>query len=167
MSRMTRIILRAVVPLALVGMTTPHGLSSAEAMKGIRALVFSGGSLREPVRVLDSESATALYLQMLGGRRAIESDSIPSVNGRRCVVVSAFIFNARNESLRLDELPPGQGDYNFRLYLFDPGERPVMTGGQQVWRLGPAITQDLAALGVPVADTTRSVGNCGSAPGAR
>jgi hypothetical protein len=167
MSPISRIMLRAAVPLGLAGLASLHGFSSAEAMKGIRALVFSGGSLREPVRVLDSETATALYLQMLGGRRAHEADSIPTVNGRRCVVVSAFIFNARNESLRLDELPAGQGDYNFRLYLLDPGERPVMAVGQHIWRLGSAVTQDLAALGVPVADTTRSIRDCGSGPGTR
>ena len=145
--------------LALVTMASHGNPATAEAMKGIRALVFSGETLREPVRIHDAESATAVWLSLRGGP-VLPQDSVVMLSGHRCIVISAFIFNQRNENVPVDELPAGRGDYNYTMYLFGQGTRPVMFAGNRVWKLNVAAAQELAALGVPVADTTRTTTGC-------
>lgn len=154
-TRLTRLgALLAVVTVASHGSTT-----TAEAMKGIRAIVFSGEALREPVRVHDSEYATAVWLKLRAGPM-LPDDSASILNGRRCVIISAFIFNEKNENVPVEELPAGHGDYTYRMYLLGPGESPLMRSRDRLWKLHAAVAQDLVALGIPVADTTGTTTGC-------
>ena len=145
--------------LAVVVLVSHSGAATAEGMKGFRALVFSGEMIREPIRVGDFETATELYLRFMRGRN-LPSDSATVLEGRRCVVVSAFLANARNMNTPLESLPAGRGDFNYRLYLFGQDVRPVMTAGSQRWRVTPEVARKIEALGVPIADTTRTAARC-------
>lgn len=143
----------------LVALASHGSTATVEAVKGFRALVFSGDVIREPIRVGDFETATELYLRFMRGR-TMPSDSASVLEGRRCVIVSAFLANQRNMNTPLESLPAGGGDFNYRLYLFGKDVRPVMTAGSQLWRVTPEATQEIEALGVPIADTTRSGTDC-------
>ena len=133
--------------------------SSAVAFKGIRAVVFSGESLREPVRIHDSEYATTVWLRLRAGA-ALPDDSSAVVRGRRCVVISAFIFNEKNENVAVQDLPAGQGDYTYRMYLTGASDLPVVISNDRIWRLNSSIAEDLRTLGIPTTDTTRTATGC-------
>lgn len=158
MRRLTQIIQIGAL-FSLLAVASHGSAATAEAVKGFRALVFSGEPLGEPVRVGDFDTATALYLRFMRGT-AVSGDSLAALEARRCVVISAFLANDRNMNTPLETLPAGHGDFNYRLYLFAGTVRPVMVAGQQRWRLTQEVTQDLAALGVPIADTTRATAAC-------
>ena len=144
-----------VAAVFLVG-TLISAHSAPLSSKGIRAIVFSGALMREPLRIGDVDEATRLYISFMRGR-FLPIDSLTVVEGRRCITISAFMLNARNENILLEQLPPGGGDFNYRLYLFTAGVQPMMTAGKQLWRLTPAASENLAALGISIADSTRSV----------
>jgi hypothetical protein len=133
--------------------------STVTGMKGIRALVFSGESIREPVRIYDAESATGVWLSLRAGS-VLPLDSAVILNGRRCVAISAFIFNDRNQNIPVEELPAGRGDYVYTMYLFSPGVRPIVHAGNRIWTLKASVAQELRALGVAIDDTTRTAGAC-------
>ena len=78
------------------------------------------------------------------------------------MVVAAFVANDRNMNTPLESLPAGGGDFNYRLYLFAKGERPVMTAGPHLWRVTTEVANEVAALGVPVSDSTRTATDCAS-----
>ena len=158
MARSTQVLRIGACALLLAGASSGD-TATAEAMKGFRALVFSGELIREPIRVGDFDTATELYLRFMRGR-TMPSDSARVLEGRRCVVVSAFFANERNMNTPLEYLPAGGGDLNFRLYIFAEGERPVMTAGSHLWRVTAEVAKEVQALGVPVADTTRSATDC-------
>jgi len=143
----------------LIAMATHGNTATVEAVKGFRALVFSGEMIREPIRVGDFDSATELYLRFMRGR-TMPSDSASVLEGRRCVLVSAFLANERNMNTPLESLPAGGGDFNYRLYLFGRDVRPVMTAGSQLWRVTLEAAKEVEALGVPIADTTRTATDC-------
>jgi hypothetical protein len=152
-------VIRCGALLALVLALSHSGAATAEGMKGFRALVFSGEMIHEPIRVGDFDTATDLYLRFMRGR-TLSSDSATVLEGRRCIVVSAFLANERNLNTPLESLPAGGGDFNYRLYLFAPGERPVMTAGSHLWRVTPELARDVEALGVPISDTTHTAISC-------
>ncbi|HZI29466.1 MAG TPA: hypothetical protein VFD64_14960 [Gemmatimonadaceae bacterium] len=158
MGRLAHII-RFVALLSLLVVVSHGRVPTTEAIKGFRAVVFSGALLHEPVRIGDFDTATALYLRVMRGT-AVSGDSLAALEGRRCVIISAFLANDRNMNTPLETLPEGQGDFNYRLYVFSQGVRPVMAAGQHRWRLTQEVTQDLAALGVPIADTNGATAGC-------
>jgi hypothetical protein len=158
MGRSTQVLRTGAFALLLT-VATNGEMATVEAMKGFRALVFSGELIREPIRVGDFDTATELYLRFMRGR-TMPSDSVSILEGRRCVLVAAFLANDRNMNTPLESLPAGGGDFNYRLYLFAKGERPVMTAGSHLWRVTAEVAKEVQALGVPVADTTRSATDC-------
>ena len=160
MARSTQV-LRIGACALLLAVASSGDTATVEAMKGFRALVFSGELIREPIRVGDFDTATDLYLRFMRGR-TLPSDSVRVLEGRRCVVVSAFFANERNMNTPLESLPAGGGDFNYRLYLFAKGERPVMTAGPHLWRVTAEVAKEVAALGVPVSDSTRTATDCAS-----
>ena len=115
--------------------------------------------IREPIRVGDFGTATDLYLRFMRGR-TLPSDSASVLEGRRCIVVSAFVANERNMNTALESLPAGGGDFNYRLYVFGRGVRPVMTAGSQLWRVTAEVAKEVEALGVPITDTTSTTTRC-------
>lgn len=158
MSRSTQV-LRIGVFASLLTLASHDRISTVEAAKGFRALIFSGDMIRDPVRVGDFDTATDLYLRTRRGR-TLPSDSIAVLEGRRCVIISAFLANERNMNMPLESLPAGGGDFNYRMYLFAKDVRPVMKAGSYLWRVTPEVAHDLAALGVPIADITRTSTGC-------
>lgn len=116
--------------------------------KGYRAVIFSGGTLREPVRVGDIEMATALYVSLFRGS-AVPVDSIPLLSPRACIQVSAFVLRPQNENVRVEDLLPEYADFTTRLYLFEPGVMPVLSAGRTTSRMSGALVEELTALKVP------------------
>ena len=156
---MTRQVIRFTAFFALMVAASHNNAANADAWKGIRAVVFSGGALPEPVRIHDTGFATTVWLRLRAGS-VLPADSAAVVTGRKCVVISAYIFNERNENLAVEDLPAGRGDYIYRMFLRAEGELPVMVGNDRIWRLNAASAQDLVALGVPIADTSRTSAGC-------
>ena len=135
--------------VAILGALPLPAKSALEAAKGFRAVAFTGGALREPIRVIDAESATALYVSLLRGT-SIPSDSVRLLSPRSCIQVSFFMLRPQNESLRVEHLLPHNADFVYRLYLYEPGVPPVLALNESIARrVNLSAIEELAALKVP------------------
>ena len=142
--RTSTLLAAMVVPVAFA---THVPDATASARKGFRAVVFSGVSLKEPVRVEGFDQATELYLGLIRGT-ALPTDSLGILNERTCIQVSVFIYRENTLHIPIQEL---RGDFNYRLYLFGPGVPPVLSLKEGIARrLTPYAASRLSELGVPV-----------------
>ena len=144
--------------VAILGALLAPPASALGSFKGFRAVIFSGGTLREPVRVGDVDVATALQLSLMRGT-TVPTDSPPLLSPRECIQVSAFILRP-DEYVRVEDLSPDNGDFIYRLYLFEPGVLPVMSGGRATRRITPSAVADLTALKVPISSAENRSATC-------
>lgn len=155
--------IRLLIATVFVGATaaiTNASIPSSPLLKGVRAIVFEGPALLNPLRVTNIDSATDIYVHLTRAVRFGAAVPAAELRSRSCIKASIYFLNARTAMLSDDQVVSGAPDY---VYSFFPaaGSRDAALDARGGVRVAPEIRSVLRRAGVPdsVGDHL-TMGNC-------
>jgi hypothetical protein len=149
---------------------TPPALAPSDvgptALKGIRAIIVYGQPLNAPVRIVDFDAATTLYVYL--ARPIGYGDALPSpdLEKRTCVGIALFLPASRTAPIPVDSLEPEQGDFHYWLYPA-VGAKPAILFASRAFPVYAEALAELSRYKVPVKLEPSSAAHCDRPLGSR